>query len=66
MFSFSLVLLHVYAVTVMTVEIRQKKRQNQGVESPLLSGVIAVSSVQLSQFESSTFFTAIVATLVKK
>ena len=29
-------------------------QQNQGVESPKLSGVIAVSSVQLCQFESST------------
>ena len=51
--------------TVKTVEIRQKKRQNQGVESPKLSGVIAVSSVKLSQFESSTFFSAISETLVK-
>ena len=62
---------HVIAVsvlgfTVKTAEIRQKKSQNQGVKSSTLSGVIAVSSVQLSQFESSTFFSAIVETLVKQ
>ena len=49
-----------------TVEIRQKKGQNQAVESPKLSGVIAVSSVELSQFEGSTFFPAIAETLVKQ
>ena len=52
--------------TVETAEIRQKMRQNQGVESPKLSGVIAVSSVKLSQFESSTFFSAIAETRIKK
>ena len=52
--------------TVETAEIRQKKEQNQGVESPKLSGIIAVSIVQLSQFESSTFFSAIAETLVKQ
>ena len=41
--------------TVKTAEIRQKKGHNQGVESPKLSGVIAVKSVQRSQFESRTF-----------
>ena len=55
-----------FVTTVKTVEIRQKKRQNQGVESPKLSGVIAVSSVKLSQFKSSTFFSAIAETLVKQ
>ena len=35
-----------------------KKGQNQGVGSPKLSGVIAVVSVKLSQFKSSTFFAA--------
>ena len=50
----------------MTVEIQQKTRQNQGVESPKLPGVIAVSSVKLSQFDSNIFFSAIAETLVKQ
>ena len=50
--------------TVKTAEIRQKNGQNQGVESPKLSGLIAVSSVKLAQFESSTFFSAIAESLL--
>ena len=35
-------------------------------ELPKLSGVISVPSVQLSQFESNMFFSAIAETLVKQ
>ena len=40
--------------------------QNQGAESPKLSAVIAVSSVQLSQRESSILFLEIAETLSKQ
>ena len=43
-----------------------KKYQNGGVESPKLSDVIAMLSIQLSQFESITFFSAIVEKPVKQ
>ena len=39
---------------------------NHGVESTKLSGVITVSSLQLSQFESSTFFSALAETTVEQ
>ena len=53
-------------VTVKTAEIRQKKRQNRRVESLKLSGLMSVSNVKVSQFNSSTFFSTIAETLIKQ
>ena len=53
-------------ITVKTAEIRQKKRENRGVESPKLSGVIPVSSVKVSQFNNYTSFSTIAETLIKQ
>ena len=52
--------------TVKTVEIRQKKRQNPGVESPKLSEVLPVSSVKVSRFNSYNFLSTIAETLIKQ
>ena len=57
---------YLFVVTVKTAKIRQENGENRGVESLKLPGGIAVSSVQLFQFESSTFFSVIAETLVKQ
>ena len=43
-----------------------KKWEKSRVDSPKLSSVTAVLSVQRSQFESSTFFSTIAETLIKQ
>ena len=52
--------------TVKTVEIRQKKRQNRGVESPKLSVVLPVSSVKVSRFNIQNFLSTIAETPFKQ
>ena len=49
-----------------TAEIRQKKWEKSGVQSPELPGVIGVSRIKLYQFGNITLSTTIAETLVKQ
>ena len=52
--------------TVKRVDIRQKKEQHWGVESPKLSGFIPVSSLKVSQLNNNTSFSTLAETLIKQ
>ena len=56
----------ILSITVKTVEIRQKKSQNRGVESPKLSGFVPVSSVKVSRFNNYNSLSTIAETLAKQ
>ena len=56
---------HIKVPTVKTVEIRQKNRQNCGVESPKLFDIMPVFTVKVSWFKNSSFLSAIAETLGK-
>ena len=55
-----------FSCTVKSAEIRQENRQNRMVESPKLSGVLPVSSVKVSWFNSYNFLATTVVTLIKQ